>query len=1148
MRGILGFALPAQLRLLRNPIKQCRNKHSLSCALPESLFDPPVSVSRSSRTAAPPGSDDLTATSPRESSRPKVQIWKDADVDKPFYVVDGMALVFRAYYGLKNIVMTSRMLENTRGVYGFLVSFLWILETQCGAGNVAVVFEGGRGFRNELYEEYKATRMVTPGGVKEAVPWVKEIVQLLGVAMVEVDGWEGDDVIATLVTVARRSGISEVVIISDDKDLKQVLGKGISILKSDKLSEKGFTRISAQNFAQKHDGLSPENLTDLMALTGDKSDNIPGVRKVGPKTALSLVKAFGSLEAVLSAVQGGWSDEEVKSRTGLGKINKNIRNMILEDSANAILSKKLVTVNRNVPLGINNWSQIERRKININALNELLESLDIRVSRFRKRFDNLVTIGSNLQKMEEHGNRVSSRIKTLQTHVRDEHSLFKDLPEIYDSKDLTFTPGPVRYSPHATHSTLQNVLQNVDITSVGICALYRGCQSRTTPLKNRRGKSNDNSLPGNEKEEPYDVKNWYYEGLDEERILGMAVSFSEGASYYVKLPKSKRSSLRAPSQRSVSSLLYDLLENPNVAKYGRGLKSLTKRLERHHGVVVRGCLYDVDICNTLLHYGRPPSMSDSIELQLGTGAIDFFLPGTKCTTDRPAFRDVLESYKSNKEREYETCARADLWMRLVRKYREESQTKGISALLDDVESPLVSVLAAMEMIGVGACKDEVESVQAKVHTQCEAIKGEIAALLSERGDSQKPVDQKDVKQEAVNLHSNDQVAGLLFKNAEEAKVLGWKGRMTKTGKASASAQTLKGYVKFCEGILAEREKKGRTQSVNGKGKLKGSKRGYAVSSEELQKRARIASLILDFRGTSKIISQHTQGLLSSIDKGDGRIHAHFAQLGSSTGRLSVARPNLQTLPVRSEIGSRLRAAIKPRRGFVILCADYSQIELRILAAMSKDESLISAFRAGEDIHSMVAALIFNLDGPDKVDKIQRRRAKAVSYGIPYGLSMHGLAQGLGISRGEAKNLMVSFHEAFPGVEKLTRDLVALAHERGYAETWFCHRRLHLPHLRGSRTERSIAERVAINMPIQGTQADMIKLAMVRIHNRLIAAKARSRMILQIHDELVLEVANDEKNAVFDLVKEEMAGALPLPEVEVVVEMAFGSSWLDATPH
>jgi len=303
-------------------------------------------------------------------------------------------------------------------------------------------------------------------------------------------------------------------------------------------------------------------------------------------------------------------------------------------------------------------------------------------------------------------------------------------------------------------------------------------------------------------------------------------------------------------------------------------------------------------------------------------------------------------------------------------------------------------------------------------------------------------------------------------------------------------------------------------------------------------------LMLEHREVSKLRNTYTKPLLDEVAS-DGRIRTTFVQEAAASGRLSTSSPNLQSIPVRSELGRKVRDTVKAPHGFSILCADYSQIELRIIASLSKDESLQKAFREGVDIHRMVGAKIFNISSLDAVTEEHRQKAKEVNYGIPYGISAYGLAQQLGIPAQDAKVLMSEFHKAFPRVKQFTEQLILDAKEKGYAKT-LLGRRLLLPLLlHGGPGERRAASRVAVNMPIQGTQADMIKLAMIRISGRLLAAGAESRMIMQMHDELVLEVANSEQEAVTSLVREEMTSAVPLPNVEIVVNTGCGDTWLSA---
>ena len=1025
--------------------------------------------------------------------------------------------------------MRSRVLENTGPVYGFLVIFLSLLTTHCGDANVVVAFEGGRGYRNEMYPNYKKSRPKAPIDIKQAIPFVKKLIRLLGLALIEVKGWEGDDVIGTLVTTARRSGIKNVVVVSDDKDLLQILQEGVTIMKTNKSMAKGFERIGVSDFVEKYEGLRPRQFTDVLALAGDASDNIQGVKGIGMSTAKKLIKEFGSLDSLLETVEREPPEEQTKAKKKktVKKILSNaIRKLLFEQALEARTCKKLVTISLDVPLDAS-WNDIKRKPVFRKELELLCTNLAIDIKRQRKRLIYLYRLFKSEEELKAESKEIVKELDVLKKKgLPDKKQIWYGFPKLYNLPPTAFRPSQVMYdiNPSCESSMLKARLAEVKAVGIDVahkCGLSRGRKIKVKDSAQDKQK---------EASSHYDINNWNHEDVDEQPVESVALAIEKGSAFYIEIPV----------DRSVPMLLRNVLEDSSIVKYGLGLKSVAKRLKSHHDCTLRGRLCDADICSTLFHFGHAPRLSDSVDLLLGQGATDFFIPkeSNEASIDESLLSVDNHIRKFTKEvrLRFESCGRADLWLQLIPAYVEQMEKRAVLGVLRDIESPLVSVLAEMEMTGVRCVKEVVSSVGKEAKARCEKVRGDIVALTG---------------YEEINLLSNDQVGALLFKSQEEAKALGWKGRPTAKNKFSTNAQTLQDYVKFCDKHL-----QGRT-SKYGEGKKDGDKsrrkRSNADNStlnltlDEWKRRSQVAKLVLEYRSISKISSLHVRNLIDSIRE-DGRIHPHFVQLSSGSGRMSTINPNLQNLPVRSNMGSLLRRSIQAEEGFTILCADYSQIELRILAALSRDENLLAAFDAGTDVHSVVAAMIFKLDSPEDVQSSQRTRAKAVSYGIPYGLSASGLAMGLGISRTEAKELIQKFHTVFPAVEDFTKAVVENAYEKGYAET-LTGRKLYLPQLKGAMTERKMGERIAVNMPIQGTQADMIKLAMVKIYNRLQVTNSRSRMILQIHDELVFEVAEEEREEVHQLVVEEMSNSLSLPgNVEVVVQTAFGPSWLDAAPH
>lgn len=539
------------------------------------------------------------------------------------------------------------------------------------------------------------------------------------------------------------------------------------------------------------------------------------------------------------------------------------------------------------------------------------------------------------------------------------------------------------------------------------------------------------------------------------------------------------------SRETLPEALVLILESSVVEKRGWFVKDACKLFLSKYGIRLGGRLFDNRIASELLHSGQRLTDSNLASIYLGNGALDkWIVDGRSKRIGMPENANAAVPF-------------CDIAFRMSTKLQVSIEENGLSQVAELIEFPLIPVLAEMELVGVPCSSVNLSSFDRRVREKLSIIEKQVHEAIPESDDPERH----------FRPTSRNDVAKLLF----DTWKLPVKVKRTSSGK----------------------------QPVN--------KRVLTVISQDRiipEEKRKFASLMLEHREISKIANTYTRSLLSAVDN-DGRIRATFVQEASATGRLSTSNPNLQSIPVRSQLGREVRGTVVAKDGFSIFCADYSQIELRIIASLSGDVSLQSAFADGVDVHSLVACKIFNVNDLALVTKDQRAKAKEVNYGIPYGISALGLGQQLGISARDAKGLIIEFHKAFPNVKKFTEDLVALAREEGYAKTMLG-RKLPLPLLlHGGPQERRAAGRVAVNMPIQGTQADMIKLAMVRISDRLRAARAKSRMILQVHDELLLEVADDECEAVTALVQEEMSSALPLQGVDVVVNCGIGPTWLAA---
>lgn len=955
--------------------------------------------------------------------------------------------------------MSSRGMFDTRAVYGFTMVLLSFLKTHCKGNPVAVVFEGERkagkkDFRTEVYPRYKEGRGSTPTGIIEAIPWVKRMCHALGLSVIEVDVFEADDTIASLVRKARRAGVKSVIV-SIDKDFRQLLeADRVEILRPGQRGS--FELVSEQSFRTEFMGLHPRQYVDVLTLIGDTSDGLRGVPGIGKLTAPRLVVEYGSLESLLAAVRAYFEVEEPSGRCekkaasaieSLPLITHRIARNLRDNEQHALLVKRLITVRETVPLGCVSWNTLKRKPVKREAASELVRKLEFTnrnvLSRILRSADDVPEFSPREESMVKNkvqdipldtmeGREILNYLHQNNVTSNPDHSEYEPitpLPSVWDFND-------VQYSLDPSEEEIEN---------------FMSCVSDAIAI-----------LPLISKQNRY------------EHLHGIAICSSPGRSIYIDL------SVREKLPSGVENVLND----HRVDKRGWFLKDLYKHILTNYAISIGGKTIDNRVASEVIHAGERITDSRLASLYLKEGALDPWVSG----------RDHRISPSFQPE---QSLALSDMAFRISDKLQKTLKDRELFYLTDSVEFPLVSVLGDMEIAGVPIDRKGLTALQCSLKEQLEDVEKQLKEIVPARNEDDKP----------FRPSSRDEVANILF------EIWGIEMKLKKTGS---------GKLPVNQRVLS-----------------------MIANNQELENEHRqFARLMLQHREVSKIISTYTKSLLSAVEC-DGRIRATFVQEAAASGRLSTVKPNLQSIPVRSPLGREVRGMVRPEKGFSILCADYSQIELRIMASLSGDKSLLAAFANGEDIHASVALKIFKVSSLAEVTDDQRRKAKEVNYGIPYGISPYGLGQQLNMPTREASALIYEYYEEFPLVKKLTEKLILEAKDNGYAKT-ILGRRLPLPLLlHGGPQEQRAASRIAVNMPIQGTQADMIKLAMIRISKRLRAAGAKSRLIMQVHDELILEVIDSEEEAVTSLVKEEMTMAIPLPGVEVVVNTGYGRSWLDA---
>lgn len=871
-------------------------------------------------------------------------------------LIDGNSLVYRAFFALPATLTTSTG-QVTNAAYGFTSMLIRLLKDE-KPDIVIVAFDKGRPHRLAMYEAYKAHRPKTPDDLRSQFPLVRDILQSLRIPVVEVEGYEADDVLATL--AKRLEKDHQVIIVTGDRDALQLISPSVTVL----ATKRGITdmkRYDRHGVIERF-GVPPEKMADLLGLKGDASDNIPGVPGVGEKTAAKLIQEFGSLEEVLDNI------DRIES--------KRFREIIRNNVDIARLSKDLAVLEEDIPIDLDlntcGWGNWDRAEVK-NAFASL-------------EFD---TLSERL--FQEETKKAPMEETTLELTIRKLESI----------QDLNHLVG---------------VLERTN--SLGVEADIGGSY-------------------------PVDLKL---------RGLAFAPGEPDCDIYFISF-KGKESKL----PRAVAlQYLRPFFERGDceVAVFGGKEKTLCLRNE---GLNFRSLSFDCEIAAYLLESSKTHCLKDLAKDYLGI------------------------SLQSLDEEEL-VCHGAYVLRQLKSKLEEKLKKDGLWRLFEEVEMPLISVLANMEWNGVGIDADSLEFLDSEVDGELRSLEAEIYSLAGEE----------------FNINSSQQLGSILF-----------------------------------EKLGLETNKKTKT--------------GFSTDASVLMKlidRHPIIEKILRYRELAKLKSTYIDALPRLINPKTGRLHTTFSQVGTTTGRLSSSNPNLQNIPVRTDLGRRVREAFVPaRKTDEFLVADYSQIELRILAGFSESESLIQAFENDEDIHRATASEVFGVE-PEVVDSEMRRRAKAVNFGIVYGISPVGLSEQLGIGKDEAGAYIDNYFQKYPKVREFIDQTVADAYAKGFVAT-IMGRRRYIPELKsGNYKIRSLGERLAINTRIQGSAADVIKIAMIKLDKALESQGLQTKMILQVHDELVFEVPPMEREMVIDLVKECMEEAFPLTP-RLKVDIALGSNWREA---
>ncbi|WNM19365.1 DNA polymerase I [Flavobacterium capsici] len=946
---------------------------------------------------------------------------------KRLYLLDAYALIFRGYFAfIKNPRINSKGMD-TSAIMGFMNALMDVIKRE-KPDHLAVAFDkGGSDIRNEMFPEYKANRDETPEAIKIAVPYIQELLKAMHIPIMEKAGYEADDLIGTLAKQAEKEGF-QVFMVTPDKDFAQLVSENIFMYKPARMGN-DIEIWGIPEVLEKFEITNPLQVIDYLGMMGDSADNIPGLPGVGEKTAKKFLAEFGSLENLLENTHQlkGAIKEKIEANKELG-----------------LLSKKLATILLDCPVTFD-AKDFELSKPDVEKTDAIFQELEFR--QMKAQFDKFFGTGKEYDEIETNGNNNSTPQTTKKATPKktneDQMDLFGFSDE--DSNDSTSHSG---YATLETTSHLYQIAQGDFAAKL----LIQNLMNQTSVC--------------------FDTETTGIDALNAE-LVGMSFSYEKGKAFYVPFPENQKEA------QILADKFKPFFENESIEKIGQNCKYDLKVLA-NYGIQVKGKLFDTMIAHYLINPDMRHNMDVLSEtyLKYSPKSIETLI-GKKGKNQLSMRQVEIEAIK-----EY-AAEDADITLQLKQHFQPILEKVGTKKLFDEIEIPLIPVLAAMEMEGINLDEDFLKKMSIEMAKESSALEQKIYETAGEK----------------FNLASPKQLGDILF---EKLKIGGAKQKKTKTGQYATGEEVL----------------------------------SYLAKDNE------IVRDILEWRQMVKLQSTYIDALPEQVDKKTGRVHTDYMQTVAATGRLSSNNPNLQNIPIRTERGRLIRKAFIARdENYTLLSADYSQIELRIIAALSGEENMIKAFQNHEDIHRSTAAKVFNV-ALEEVTKEQRSNAKTVNFGIIYGVSAFGLSNQTDLSRSESAELIDAYYKTYPKLKSYMSNQVDFARENGFVETVLGRRRYLKDINSANAVVRGAAERNAVNAPIQGSAADIIKIAMINIHKKLTSENWKSKMLLQVHDELVFDVHNSELEKIQPMIKYEMENAFKL-DVPLEVEMGMGKNWLEA---
>lgn len=932
--------------------------------------------------------------------------------DKRLFLLDAYALIYRAYFAFsRNPLMNSKGM-NVSAISGFTSTLIDLILKEKPT-HLAVVFDSAEETtRSAEFSFYKANREAMPEDIQLSIPWIKQIIEAFKIPMLEMPGYEADDIIGTI--AKRKAATGHVVyMVTPDKDYGQLVEENIFIYKPGRQGS-DVEILGIPEIKIKWEVENPLQVIDILGMWGDAVDNIPGIPGVGEKTAKKLIKEYGSLENLLK------NASDLK-----GKLRENVENNVEQ----ALVSKMLATIILDVPIDVED-EDLELSEPDKEKLKALFAELEFRTMGRR-------ILGDDFSVNQHVSNTVVEKTKReqqAQLSMFDTPAALPEKPEVEKGKTIENSPHEyIAVQGNEELSKLRDILLN----SKEICF-----DTETSSLD--------------------------YFTLE---LVGLSFSVEKSKAWYVPCPPDRAKTVE------ILDFFKPVLESKSIIKIGQNIK-FDMLVLKQYGIHVELPLFDTMLAHYLAEPDRKHNMDYLAETYLGYTPVSITELIGKKGKNQGSMRDVeLELIKEYASED------ADITLQLKEVFAPMLKEREVDSVLENIEEPLIPVLADMENEGVKIDEEFLKNYSEELGSE----------LLSLREDIWKMAGSE------FNIDSPKQLGEILF---DQLKLPG--ASKTKTGQYATGEEIL----------------------------------------SKLKSEHPIAQKLLDYREITKLKSTYVDSLPQLIHPKTGRVHTTFNQTIAATGRLSSVSPNLQNIPIRTERGREIRKAFVARdENHVIMSADYSQIELRLVAEIAKEETMMEAFRNGIDIHQSTAAKVYGVQLED-VTREMRSKAKMVNFGIIYSISAFGLSQRLGIPRKEAAELIENYFIQFPGIKKYMSDTLEFARQHGYVKTMMGRRRYLKDINSRNFTVRGFAEREAINSPVQGSAADMIKMAMIKIHDEIKKRSLKSRMTLQVHDELVFDVYKPELEELKDLVIANMKNAMKTT-VPIDVEAGTGLNWLEA---